>query len=271
MRTIHATALVAACALGCSESTSVNPVAIPGSADAAPSADGGDASADLDAPVTPEAAPMRRQVLHRSPFGNLEQTGNLLFDGDFEWSSPGGQTAWTGFGQLGAVDMGIETGGLCRSGLRCAVIDNTYDVLGEAVAATHSGLQLSVWAKVPSTDCSVVEIYTLSLMLMAVGMQPPIVPDSPEPDGSGWCHYQGLIVAKDEAVGVFISASTIDDGQRVILDDVTLLASDGLSPLSVGMRPVPPAAEARMLAASDWLRRHRWVHRPERQIRIPWK
>jgi hypothetical protein len=272
MRTLHAIALITALTVGCSESTTVNPAPFAAPQDATvPATDAGDASADLDAPAAPEAATARRQVLQRSPFGNLDQTGNLLFDGDFEWSVPGSQTPWNAFGTLGAVDMVIETGGVCRSGLRCAVMDNTTDLLGEGIAATHAGLALSVWARVPAGDCAAVEIYTLSLMIMSVEMQTSIEADGAQPDGSGWCHYQGWIEPKDEAVGVYITASAIDDGQQVIIDDATLLAADGLSPLSLAHRAVPPAVEARMIAAGEWLRRHRIVDRPRRQIRTPWK
>ena len=35
------------------------------------------------APVAP-----RRTVIERSPYGNVKASQNLLWDGDFEWSSP---------------------------------------------------------------------------------------------------------------------------------------------------------------------------------------
>ena len=39
-------------------------------------------------PDPPDPPAVKRTVIERNPFGNVEASQNLLWDGDFEWSSP---------------------------------------------------------------------------------------------------------------------------------------------------------------------------------------
>lgn len=258
-------ASLVACALlsGCSDETRVNPVPLAAApADASiPTTDAGDAA--TDAPSKPEAGPHKRDVLYRSPFGNLQATGNLLFDGDFEWSGAG-SGAWVGASSTeGQVELRLETGGLCRSGLRCAALDNSYDMLGYGTRASHAAVDVSFWAKVPDTNCAVVSGYVLSIMNYTILLTMKRDADAPGVDG--WCRFHAVLPLKlQEGIGVYITAEKLDDGKRVLIDDVVAVAADGLSPMSLTAGPAPEGVPQRMARGLDIIRRNRWLGtRPE--------
>ena len=78
-------------------------------------------------PVVPDAGCPRppcptRTVGHRSPFGDVFQADNLMVDGDFELTGRNDQAPWIVFDELGQQTLNYETGGHCRSGVRCAII-----------------------------------------------------------------------------------------------------------------------------------------------------
>ncbi|MBW2528823.1 MAG: hypothetical protein JRI23_31900 [Deltaproteobacteria bacterium] len=71
----------------------------------------------------PDAGARRRTVMTRNPWGG--PPGNLVVDGEFELSvtPSGGQTGWRAFHFSGGLrELQVETGGVCRGGLRCALL-----------------------------------------------------------------------------------------------------------------------------------------------------
>lgn len=259
----NASLLACALLIGCSDETRVNPVPSPSAAaDASvPSTDAGDAAAE--AASMPEAGPHKRDVLYRSPFGNLKATGNLLFDGDFEWSGSG-SGAWVGASATeGQVEVPLETGGLCRSGLRCVTLDSSFDMLGYGTRASHAGVDVSFWAKVPDSDCAVVSGYVISIMNYTILLT--LKRDADAPGADGWCRFHGVLSPKlQEGIGVYITAEKLADGKKVLIDDVVAVAADGLSPLSLKVDPVPEGTRKRMERGLDIIRRNRWFGtRPE--------
>jgi len=258
-------ASLVACVLlsGCSDETRVNPAPLPvAPVDASiPSTDAGDAAAE--AASKPETGPRKREVLYRSPFGNLNATGNLLFDGDFEWSG-GGSGAWVGASATeGQVEVPLETGGLCRSGLRCAALDKSFDLLGYGTRASHAAVDISFWAHVPDTACSVVSGYVISIMTYAILLT--VKPEADAPGAGGWCRYHAVLPQKlQEGIGLYLSAEKLDAGKRVLIDDVVAVAADGLSPLSLAAEAVPDSTRKRIEDRLDIIRRNRWLGaRPE--------
>lgn len=212
--------------------------------------------ASEDGPAPTEAGPVRRQVLRRSLYGNLQHTMNLMFDGDFEWSAQQGQPGWVGIGQNGVVDLSIVTGGLCRSGLRCGRIDNTTSAMGYGIGPTHSGIDLSVWVKVPGTDCNVVGVYLAGRM---TGHTVEFVfpeTNEPGPNDDGWCRFHTVRPRMDEAPIVTVDGDSVPSGQWALVDDVELLPADGLSPLRAEVRPVPPRVRERVAKAIEWIHKH---------------
>lgn len=251
-----ATLLLCSLLIGCSDETRVNPAPL-ASAPADASAPLHDAADDAaDAPSKPEAGPRKREVFYRSPFGNLQATGNLLFDGDFEWSG-GGSSAWVGLSSTeGEVGLNLETGGLCRSGLRCAALDNSYDILGYGTRASHAAVDVSFWARVPDDKCNVVSAYVASLMSLSIVLT--IKGDTVAPGAGGWCRFHGVLPQKQEGIGVYVTAEKLDDGKTVLIDDVVVAAADGLSPMSLNVEPIPEPARQRVLRGLELSRRNRW-------------
>ena len=161
MKALFAVALLSLAVAGCNSGEALSPVPqaiVDAGADAA-------ADAGVDA-SPPDAGTVKRTVMTRSPFGG--PAGNLLVDGDFEMSTvpqAGAQLGWRAFALDGKtpVNINTETGGLCRSGLRCAVVDPTMQILIRgASAAQGKGNMASGWAKVPSgAYCKVIRPLTV--------------------------------------------------------------------------------------------------------------
>ncbi|MBL8741515.1 MAG: hypothetical protein JNK04_10490, partial [Myxococcales bacterium] len=116
MKTLALFLSIAALA-GCQDEV-IDPVTTPTSTTTVPTAEptGG-------APPLP--GPKVRDVYQRNPFGvPLE---NLLVDGDFELSitrESTGQYGWRRLHNGGLKPTPAETGGLCKSGLRCGRVDS---------------------------------------------------------------------------------------------------------------------------------------------------
>jgi hypothetical protein len=260
-RALSLSVLVAsiACLPACDETMYVNPAPVLDSSDAA-AHDAGDLKpeASTDAFPSVDAGPVRRTVMNRSPFGNLSFTDNLLLDGDMEMSTGAGQTPWIGIGILGQASLNVETGGRCRSGLRCLALDAGLDtLLGYGVAAGDKPLEFWLWAKVPGNDCSVVTVHLFPRMRMNIGMFNQVTSETPEPDGEGWCRFHAVRSPMDEAVGVLVEARLLDR-QRVIVDDAVLRVADGTSPTSLRSLPITKSEHARIVAKIAPVLEKRW-------------
>lgn len=253
-----ATLLAFALLAGCSDETRVNPAPVrsaPADASIPPTDAGVDVAAE--ASVVPEAGPRKREILHRNPFGSPQAASNLMFDGDFEWSGMG-SGMWAGFSNQGEVDLVLETGGLCRSGLRCVALDRSYDLYGYGTRASHSAAKASMWARVPGSDCGVVSAYVTSLMSIVIStFTPQLLAETEAPDATGWCRYSVVLPQKDDGVGLYITA-TVEEGETVIVDEVVIASADGLSPLKLDPKPMPEDVRGRMERNLAAHRRNRW-------------
>jgi hypothetical protein len=271
-------ALLASATLGaCSDPLQPNPAPLrlgPSDAGAPDSPSDGMAAPDAadakeTAPV--DAGPVKRSVTTRSPYGNLAVSGNLMFDGDFEWSGSSGQLGWAAIASVvGQIELPLETGWSCRSGLRCARVDNSYDLVGHAVAASDKSLAFSIWIKVPGQDCNVISLYLMSGMTQSYSPLDVATPDTDQPAADGWCRYQLLKNPTDEAITVYLSASWLSEGEVALVDDAVLTASDGQTPRQLHIRPVPTEMIQRISFALEWLRQHRqFARRPVGSRRLP--
>lgn len=256
--------LLAGCVLlaACDQDMDVNPAPVPAtSTDAAAVPDAAaDVAQDDSGEVQPvEAGPLRRTVMQRSPFGGLEHTDNLLIDGEMEMSAGAGQTPWLGLSFGGQAELVVETGGRCRSGLRCLVLNQQVDsVLGYGVAAGDKPLEFWMWAKVPGNDCNVLTVYLFPRMTMYISMFHQVQAEKAEPNADGWCRYHALRNPMDESTGVYVEASLLPN-QRVILDEAVLRPADGLSPTSLRSLPVSKADHARIVKRLAPVLRQRWI------------
>lgn len=213
--------LIALCAWGCDSEGAINP---------APRAP---ATGEPTAKPHPPAGPVVRTVETRNPWGG--PAGNLMADGDFEFSivlegsSP--QAGWNAFANNNLTYLRGLTGGMCKSGLRCAVVGGgglggDTGLLGKGTSAKGSGMIGEAWAKVPAgATCDAVQFLFYHCSYNDnFGRRIDAV--SVEPDADGWCRYRGGIAEQDEAVCLQIT-STVAIDQEVVIDAVSLIPDDG--------------------------------------------
>lgn len=183
----------------------------------------GDASTDAPDATQDGVAP-RRTVSMRDPFGDIAQTTNLLFDGDFEWS--GGfvnQYPWLKEPSVGRSGPTILVSSQCRSGLRCAALNPYEGVMGFGVGKRGQDLYASLWSKPPSGDCNLITVSITGCQVDTTSISIP--PSSPTPDADGWCKHEGIAAPFDDAPCMLVT-SKVPSGQGVvILDDAVLVLS----------------------------------------------
>ncbi|MBW2528821.1 MAG: hypothetical protein JRI23_31890 [Deltaproteobacteria bacterium] len=256
-----ATALVAA-AQGCSlaEYDKPNPVEI-----GSPDLGAGASSSGGSGPAKPRA----RTVGTRNPWGNVP--GNLLLDGDFELSAGAGNSnlpGWQAFRGSGDGSVHFETGGLCRSGLRCAVAEPGMALLGWGIAADGVAMEGSIWVKVPEgSGCDVVTVGILLWSQFTVSDL--FAPEDPVPDDAGWCHLSRRVSPKNEPTLFYVEVA-LPSGERALLDDARLVPATGSAPMSASAREPTAAQHARARAALEWARsRVRYGRADEPRPRLP--
>ncbi|MBI4699969.1 MAG: hypothetical protein HY744_02190 [Deltaproteobacteria bacterium] len=237
-----------------------HPLAPPEAGTAGAAAQGGGGSttgsgAGGAAPL-PEAGVLKRTVELRSPFGG--PPGNLLVDGDFEFSAvPEGwhpQLGWRGFNNKPEeVNIRYETGGLCRTGLHCAVLEPGVMFFGRGTSADGTGMMASMFAKVPAgSKCQVVRAYTVGCDAMGGVAFLKRVASAPGPDG--WCEYRAAIKASDSATCLVVDSTLEEDGLALV-DSARLEPDTGTVPKVATTEQLSPADAARLRRTMEWIRR----------------
>lgn len=191
-----------------------------------------DAGSDAAPPPPPPPPPppvdagvVKRTVMMRNPFGG--PAGNHLADGDFEFSTSqySGQLGWRAFSSDGSQDVAFatETGGLCRSGLRCAVMGpGMLFLLRGTSAKGDKGNIASGWAKGPDgMGCGAVRAVLINCDTFTVGKQ--LVGKKAD---DGWCHYTAAIGEQDTATCVYIDSNLKKD-TTALVDAFVLGPDDG--------------------------------------------
>lgn len=185
---------------------------------------------DRDLPRLPTAG-KKRSVEQRNPFGNVEATRNLLWDGDFEWTSPfTDQYGWgelTGFNaQLLLSDVVI--GAECRSGIKCARVAKRTDIFGLGVGSRDESLMVSVWVKLLPAEAEEASCADAHVALVDIGELSMADPDATIPlegegaDERGWCHFSGVAPPRDHKPYLFVSNNSAK--MPMLVDDVVLTA-----------------------------------------------
>lgn len=219
---------------------------------------GAGASAGTSAGGAGGSGEVRRSVGYRNPYGNVEASDNLLWDGDFEWHTPfGSQYGWVTpsiFGRYQPTTLeDIAVGPQCRSGLKCAELTSRKTILGVAVSPTGSSVQASVWAKPASGDCAEVEV---SLIGCFDGGDSDLSLAAQPIDSSGWCRYEVLAPERQRATCLMVSSRHFDQSITLV-DDAVVLAA----PAGAKLVGAPQAASARVKAELPALRKalREWV------------
>jgi hypothetical protein len=206
----------------------------------------------------PPATSVRRTVSTRNPFGG--RAGNLLVDGDFELSTvpqAGAQLGWRAFSAdgSGTVNLATETGGLCRSGLRCAVLPKGAVVLVQGTSARGKGNVASAWAKPPAdATCSKVRVILVDCESFDVHAQLT----SEDKGADGWCHYGATLAEQQSPTCMYVESSLAKD-TTAILDAFFLGPDDGtVQPLAAEHW----APEPELVATLQRIRAHEIATRP---------
>jgi len=171
-----------------------------------------------------------RSVEERNPFGNVAATDNLLWDGDFEWSSPfSDQYGWL-FGPPYEYAFPPATiGAACRSGVKCVTLPKGKAVLGVGVGSKGNPLEVTAFARPKKGGCDGVAISLIQLA--SLGGAVKIGPDPAEPDSAGWCLYRATVPSYPKKVYLLIANKT---GEDLVVDDAVV------RPAKVIVPPAPP-------------------------------
>lgn len=227
-------ALMGALFAGCANEETLDPI-------------GSDAGVPPDATTMPtsDAGPPKRTVESRNPFGNIAETENLLWDGDFEWHSAfSDQYGWI---QNSALQIDeVVVGPRCKSGIKCARVAKSQEIIGIAVASKDSDLIASVWVRFEddggeATPCDKARVRLLAEGPLGNGAGISLAPVG-EADAKGWCLLRALSPKQEHKVYLSIRNS---GKVPMLVDDAIVKKSDGSIPPTERSTPAPPSAEER--------------------------
>ena len=215
---------------------------------------------------------VRRTVEDRSPFGNTAARGNLMVDGDFELTGRTGQMPWIALGPNGTEVLAYATGGLCRSGIRCARVAAGKELLGYLASPKDGEIHVVFWVK-PHAVCA--EAVANVVDVDDPNHAAPIAAMTPLPDGSGWCRFEGVTPSFARLSPALYVQIDPKSGGDVLVDDAVataIPAPDGGAPdagaggrLRAFYTLSAPAAE-RVRTIAGWLKaRRRFAQTPNGQ------
>lgn len=192
-----------------------------------------------------------RTVFTRSPWGGPAE--NLLVDGDFELSLPsefhGDANAWYAFIYPGGGEQLLrgETGGLCRTGLRCAVLQPKLVLYGRGTAPPPGvPVMAEVSVKPPQgKGCEVASVAMLDCERSNFALT--LKPLGDAPDETGWCVYAGGLPKVSSKRCLYIE-SNLATGETALVDSATILAVAASSSGSLGEPVLSPATDTMRFA-----------------------
>lgn len=238
-----------------------------------------DASPTAPPPApAPDASPVtpKRTVTTKNPFGNVAASDNLLWDGDFEWSTAFAQQAgWVNAGIVVSYSAfsQVRPDPACKSGLKCGYLTQNQRVAAIGVApAGGKKVEASVWVKVPGTACSEVGA---ALIACDYQTDPDVELADADgvPDASGWCQLTVVAEPRQRATCLLVE-SQFDEGEALIDDAVLRAAPEGAvssagaaapserfeqarSRIRQALRPAPRVPSQAERAFESWQRRAR--------------
>jgi hypothetical protein len=250
-RTLLSAALAAL--LGCGGGEALSPL---GADDAGAPTDAGAGGA------APDAGTPKRTVFQRNPFGNVAESENLLWDGDFEWYSPfSDQYGWlagSSASTLGFTFTGVEIGAACRSGVRCAVVKKHAVLAGIAVASKDEPLAVSLWAHVTAGPCSKV-FAAVTVFDEAADPDVELQPAAEEPEATGWCHLQAVLDPRAGKPLLFLRNDTAGD---VLVDDAVIKRAPKATSVKAMHGPLTEAHALELVAVRESVARLHGPHDP---------
>lgn len=219
-------------------------------------------------PVTVQPADgggvVKRTIEQRSPFGNTTYPANLLADGDFEFTGRTEQMPWLVFPKdSGQGTLNYDTGGHCRSGIRCAVIAPGDTLVGILSSPKTGTMDVSLWiAPVSPTDggttslaCNTVLVSMKDFSNSEGGTD---IPSETEQPTNGWCHFTGSApnyATRAPVLWVTLTAEAL--GTARIDDGVVKPSADGTAGRLPIFRKSSSPEAARVAFIGEYLRAHR--------------
>jgi hypothetical protein len=250
-------AIAVSLSLGCGAPETVDPVPRPSTTTTPPDTGSGGGGGEGGAAATPI-----RTVEQRHPFGNVAATDNLLWDGDFEWSSAfADQYGWLSGPPYSYSFPWVTIGAACRSGVKCVTLPKNKAVVGIGVGAESAPVAVTVFAKPATGTCSGVDVFLLQLFPFSKDVNVPPIAETP--DATGWCQYQATVETYPEKVYLLVDNNT---GEALVVDDAVVRAvpPPGAPPAAAPAHFGPPTAEraARLDEAREAIRSLRGPHVP---------
>ncbi|MEO6573778.1 MAG: hypothetical protein ABIP89_08065, partial [Polyangiaceae bacterium] len=207
---------------------------------------------------------VKRTVEQRSPFGNTSYPGNLLADGDFELTGRTGQMPWVVFdaSTSGPGTLNYDTGGLCHSGVRCAVIASGDILIGYLSSPKKGTMDVSLWVAPLATQsgspppaCNTVLVSIKDFNNTEGGTD--FQSDTEQP-ANGWCHFAGSApnYAERSPVMWVTIAGNAKSGARID-DGVVKPNAEGTAGRLPIFRKSSAAEAARVAFIGEYLRAHR--------------
>jgi len=193
---------------------------------------------------TPKPQPIR-QVYQRNPHGNVAATGNLLWDGDFEWRPAfASQYGWIQAENqsFSGADLPKPViGGACKSGIRCTRLEAGNVMVGLAVVSADEDLAASVWVRPEQGgDCTGVDVVLVS----QDGTEPGVQLMADPPGEGGWCRVAAAAPVRQSAQYLYLQ-SNVSEGSFLVDDAVVVRASEAPAEmLSLRNRPTGPVDPA---------------------------
>ena len=209
--------------------------------------------------------PVKRTVSQRHPLGNVEAVENLLWDGDFELSSPfADQYPWFVGPPFGFGALDVRLGADCFSGLKCMALKKKKAALAMGVGSVAPALSASVHVKLLGETKLCAEVTAALTTLSPASPDPDVglVMAAEVPDATGYCHYAATVEGRVDKVWLYVENDT--DGDVLVDDAVVLRAEAAASVKRAGgpghgasslAAPLSQATRARLAAAKEELRK----------------
>lgn len=228
-------------------------------------------------PPAPTAAPVaitpKRTVEVRNPFGNTQIADNLMADGDFELTGRYDQQPWLAFGASGQSVLNFETGGKCRSGVRCLVLKPGDTVIGWFATPKQGKITLSLWARPIGGNC---KDLTVRVVDIDDEQNAAAIPAPGAVDETGQCHFESAVAGyPGGAPAVWLEVADRAKVTSITVDEVVALPlptnAAQLMSFRPGERAEPPA---KLASVAAWWHAHRRfglppVTGPERPQKTP--
>ena len=213
-----------------------------------------DAAADAG---SVDGGPKIRSVEHRNPFGDTARDDNTMVDGDFEWTSGFGQHGWRSLGPSGETALLRETGGLCRSGVTCGVLEAQSSLSGMAASPKAAEMLITVHSKPPEPDCGLTAISVISCTSAVVLNLATVPPEESVPDADGWCAHSAVTESIEDQPCLYIT-SFAQGSARILIDQVSIVPAPTTGSSASRLAPDVPTASRVQRVRRDlrWIAEH---------------